>query len=250
MFRESTLRIFDPIMSDHILSSFDEALTRLRENVLTMASMARKNLANAMRGLLERDVDLCNQTIADDQDVNQLEKTIDRQGMEILIRFQPTAHDLRQVMGTMRVANNLERISDQASSIAKRARKINLLPEMPEVKLIQPVYQLCNRNIEATLAAFASGDADAAAAARALDKELDAAEKHLNETIVRIMESHSGPLEGFLHLIFVGRFLERVGDHAKNICEDSIFIEKAEDIRFSKNKRGLVDEGNPAGVQA
>jgi phosphate transport system protein len=140
-------------------------------------------------------------------------------------------------MGTIRVANNLERISDQASSIAKRARLINNLPEFDEVKLIQPVYSLCDRNLGASLQAFLNGDPEAAAAARLLDKELDAAEKALDRDLIAVMESHHTALEGYIHLLFVARFLERVGDHAKNICEDTIFIERAEDIRFTKDKR-------------
>lgn len=227
-------------MHEHILSSFNHSLDKLRGDVLAMASMARKNLASAMRGLLERDTDLCNAAIAADQDVNELEKSVDKHGMQILVKFQPTAHDLRQVMGTIRVANNLERIADQASSIAKRARIINNLPEFPEVKLIQPVYSLCDRNLDLSLQAFLNADPDAAAAARLLDKELDAAEKSLDRQIITVMESHHAELEGYIHLIFVARFLERVGDHAKNICEDTIFIERAEDIRFSKDKRAEV----------
>ena len=232
-------------MQDHILSTFDFDLNRLREQVLTMASIARKNLTSAMRGLLERNDDLCNAAIAADQDVNDLEKNIDRLGMQILLRFQPTAHDLRQVMGTIRVANNLERISDQASSIAKRARFINGMPEMTELSLIQPLYHLCARNLESSIQAFADGNADEAAATRKLDKELDAAEKSLDQALLTVMEQRSSPLEGYLHLIFIARFLERVGDHSKNICEDTIFIEKAEDVRYDKNKRQgeVVREG-------
>jgi len=224
-------------MSDHILSTFDQELNRLRQDVLTMSSIARKNLACAMRGLLERDTDLCNAAIAADQDVNDLEKNIDRLGMQVLLKYQPTAYDLRQVMATMRVANNLERISDQAGGIAKRARLINQLPEMAELNLIQPVYHLCARNLEASMNAFAEGDVEAAIAARLLDKELDAAEKLLDQKLLDVMQERNAALEGYLHLIFVARFLERVGDHAKNICEDTIFIEKAEDVRFAKNKR-------------
>jgi phosphate transport system protein len=228
-------------MSDHILSTFNNALERLRQDVLAMASMARKNLACAMRGLLERDSDLCNSAIAADQDVNDLEKAVDQLGMQILVKFQPTAHDLRQVMGTIRVANNLERISDQASSIAKRARFINNLPEFAEVKLIQPVYSLCDNNLDASLKAFLDADPEAAAAARLLDKQLDAAEKALDRDLIAVMESHHASLEGYIHLIFVARFLERVGDHAKNICEDTIFIERAQDVRFTKDKRAEAD---------
>ena len=229
-------------MQEHILSSFNAALDRLRQDVLAMASMAQKNLACAMRGLLERDTDLCNAAIAADQDVNELEKAVHKVGMQVLVKFQPTAHDLRAVMGTIRVANNLERIADQASSIAKRARLINNLPEIPEVKLIQPVYELCARNLEASIKAFIDENSEAAAAARALDKALDAAEKALDQELIAIMESRQTSLEGYIHLIFVARFLERVGDHAKNICEDTVFIESAEDIRFMKNKR---DDANP-----
>lgn len=228
-------------MHEHILSTFNHSLDRLRQDVLTMASMARKNLASAMRGLLERDTDLCNSAIAADQDVNELEKSVDKLGMQILVKFQPTAHDLRQIMGTIRVANNLERIADQASSIAKRARLINNLPEFGEIKLIEPVYALCDRNLGASLQAFLNANPDEAAAARLLDKELDAAEKALDRELITVMESQQSALEGYIHLIFVARFLERVGDHAKNICEDTIFIERAEDIRFTKGKHAALD---------
>lgn len=228
-------------MHDHILSSFDKALRSMREMVLTMISITRKNVDVARRGLLERDTDLCNEAIASDHEVNQLEKDVDQMGMEMLLKFQPAALDLRQIMGTLRVANNMERIADQAAGIAKRARIINQLPEMTELNLIQPLFELCLTNFEAAVAAFVEGDVEAAATARAADKVLDAAEKEFDREMLRVMENHSSPLEGYLHLIFVARFLERVGDHAKNICEDTIFIAEAKDIRFLKNKRQATD---------
>jgi phosphate transport system protein len=228
-------------MHDHILSSFDKALRSMREMVLTMISITRKNVDVARRGLLERDTDLCNEAIASDHEVNQLEKDVDQMGMEMLLKFQPAALDLRQIMGTLRVANNMERIADQAAGIAKRARIINQLPEMTELNLIQPLFELCLTNFEAAVAAFVGGDVEAAATARAADKVLDAAEKEFDREMLRVMENHSSPLEGYLHLIFVARFLERVGDHAKNICEDTIFIAEAKDVRFLKNKRQATE---------
>lgn len=224
-------------MHEHILSSYDKALASLREKVLIMISIARKNLDSARRGLLERDMDLCNAAIANDQDVNELEKDVDQLGMQMLLKYQPTANDLRHIMGTLRVANNIERIADQAAGIGKRARHINQLPEMTEISLIQPLFQLCMRNLEAAFTAFIDRDAAAAVTARASDQELDAAEKSFDREMLRVMENHASPLEGYLHLIFVARFLERVGDHAKNICEDTIFIAEARDVRFSKDKR-------------
>ncbi|MDI1315181.1 PhoU domain-containing protein, partial [Prosthecobacter sp.] len=96
--------------------------------------------------------------------------------------------------------------------------------------------------------AFLNADPDAATSARLLDKELDAAEKSLDREIISVMESHHAELEGYIHLIFVARFLERVGDHAKNICEDTIFIERAEDIRFTKDKRAEVAASAVSGL--
>lgn len=202
-----------------------------------MISIARKNIDAASRGLLERNTDFCNEAIASDQDVNMLEKEVDQIGMQTLLRFQPTARDFRLIMGTIRVANNLERISDQASSIAKRARHINLLPEMDEVKWVQPLIELCIKNLDASLNAFVSDDAVAATEARAADKLLDAAEKSFDKQMLEVMDKSTAALEGYLHLIFIARFLERIGDHGKNICEDTIFIAEAKDIRYQKNKR-------------
>jgi phosphate transport system protein len=109
------------------------------------------------------------------------------------------------------------------------------------VNLLQPVYELAARLLETSVNAFATSDIDTAATLPTRDKELDAAEKHLQDSLLQLMESRSGSLEGYLHLIFIGRFLERVGDHAKNIAEDIIFIERAEDVRFIKDKRTQND---------
>src|SRR5690349_22593898 len=98
----------------HILSSFDEALDSLRSQVLFMASLSTRSLENALRGLQERNDDLCLQTIADDEEIDQLEKQIDREGVDLLIRYQPVASDLRRVVAAMKLSPNLERIADEA----------------------------------------------------------------------------------------------------------------------------------------
>ena len=108
----------------HILSSFDDALRELKETTIGMGAATQRNLQNAMRGLLERDKGLCNQAIADDDDEDRLEIEIDRLGMGLIIKFRPLAHDLRMVIASMKTSSHLERISDQAVSIAKRARKM------------------------------------------------------------------------------------------------------------------------------
>src|SRR5919204_5941998 len=124
----------------HILGTFDEALSALRNNVLMMAGLTERSLERAMKGLFDRNDDLCATTIADDEEIDQLEKQIDKDGVDILLRFQPVASDLRRVVSAMKLSSNLERMADQATTIARRARKLNRHPPLPEVELILPVY--------------------------------------------------------------------------------------------------------------
>src|SRR5205823_8777961 len=122
----------------HILGTFDEALSALRNNVLMMAGLTERSLERAMKGLFNRDDNLCVTAIADDEEIDQLEKQIDKDGVDILLRYQPVASDLRRVVSAMKLSPNIERVADQATNIARRARKLNRHPALPEVELIRP----------------------------------------------------------------------------------------------------------------
>src|ERR1700738_2695669 len=125
----------------HILGTFDEALSSLRNNVLMMAGLAERTLDRAIKGLLQRDDNLCVTAIADDEEIDQLEKQIDKDGVDVLLRFQPVASDLRRVVSAMKLSSNLERMADQATNIARRARKLNRHPPLPEMQLILPMQE-------------------------------------------------------------------------------------------------------------
>src|SRR5438445_13645574 len=123
----------------HILGTFDEALSSLRNNVLMMSGLAERTLDRAVKGLLQRDDNLCTTAIADDEEIDQLEKQIDKEGVDVLLRFQPVASDLRRVVAAMKLSPNIERIDDQATNIARRARKLNRHPPLPEFEIIVPI---------------------------------------------------------------------------------------------------------------
>src|SRR6266540_5852365 len=125
----------------HILGTFDEALGTLRNDVLMMAGLAERSLDRAIKGLLQRSDDLCANAIADDEEIDQLEKQIDKDGVDILLRYQPVASDLRRVVAAMKLSSNLERMADMATTIARRARKLNQHPPLAEVELIRPMYE-------------------------------------------------------------------------------------------------------------
>ena len=122
--------------SRHILGTFDEALSNLRNDLLAMAGLTDRSLYRAINGLLQREDNLCAQAIVDDEEVDQLEVQIDKTGLEILLRYQPVASDLRQVVSVMKLSPNIERVADEATNIAESARRLNGRPPLSEVNLI------------------------------------------------------------------------------------------------------------------
>src|SRR5215831_9345967 len=215
----------------HILGTFDEALSSLRNNVLMMAGLAERTLDRAIRGLLQRDDNLCVTAIADDEEIDQLEKQIDKDGVDVLLRFQPVASDLRRVVAAMKLSPNIERIADQATNIARRAGKLNKHPALPEVEIIVPIQAHAMTMFKDGIDAFAREDVDLGRAVVARDKELDYMNKMASRKLTERMAEDPKQLRGYLNLIFVSRCLERVGDHATNIAEDAVYAAAAEDIR-------------------
>jgi phosphate transport system protein len=215
----------------HILGTFDEALTSLRNNVLMMAGLAERSLQRAIKGLFERDDDLCAYAIADDEEIDQLEKQIDKDGVDILLRFQPLASDLRRVVSAMKLSSNLERVADQATNIARRARKLNQHPPLSEIELIVPMRDHAMAMFKDSLDAYVREDVELARAIVPRDQTLDELNRVVSRKLVERMSTDRDQLRGYLNLMFVARHLERVGDHATNIAEESVYAAVAEDIR-------------------
>src|SRR6516162_1618092 len=217
----------------HIRSNFDSALNSLKNDVLMMSSLTERLLENAIQGLLKRDSDLCNLTIADDEEVDVLEKQIDKEGIEIIIRFQPVARDMREVISTMKLSANLERVADQAVVIARRGRKLNRRPAVQEVFLVEPLYLAALGIFRDSLRAFIDGDAELALQLKPRDRQLDGLNARLNESLTERMGIDPEQIPSYLDIILVARALERVGDHSTNIAEDAFWQTQAEDIRHT-----------------
>lgn len=215
----------------HTLTNFTTALDQLRSSVLRMSSLAQLNLKNSIKGLLERDDDWCNNCIADDEEIDLLEMQIDHEGIEVMGRFQPVASDLREVISSIKIGANIERVADQAVNIARRARKLNELPELTELHLLDNPIRLSLMMFDDAVRAFAERNAELAVELKSRDKELDLLNKELTDTLINKMQDDSPNLPSYLNLIFISRCLERIGDHACNIAEDIVFAVSAQDIR-------------------
>jgi len=216
----------------HILTTFDEALSDLRKDLLTMVELSEHSLSHAINGLLQRDDHLCTKAIADDEQVDQLETQIDKTGVEILLRYQPVASDLRQVISVMKLSPNIERIADEATNIAEAASKLNEHPPLNEVNLIVPIQAHAISMFKDSVDAFVREDVELARAVVSRDKRLDELNASANRQLTERMMQDSERLRDYLDLILVSRCLERVGDHAANIAEDAVYAAAAEDIRY------------------
>ena len=196
-----------------------------------MVELTEVNLSHAINGLLQRDDSLCTKAIADDEQVDQLEKKIDQIGLEILLRYQPVASDLRQVVSVMKLSPNVERVADEATNIAECARKLSRHPPLAEVNLIVPIQGHAISMFKDSIDAFVREDVELARAVVGRDKQLDDMNASTNRQLTERMVQDRDQLRSYLNLILISRCLERVGDHATNIAEDAVYAAAAEDIR-------------------
>jgi len=220
----------------HIYATFDKALSALREDVLMMATLTQRNLNNAINGLFKRDDDLCTAVIADDEEVDQLEKQVDQDGVAIMLRFQPVASDLRRVVSAMKVSTNLERTADQAVNIARRARKLNQEPALQELPILEPMCWEAIALLKDAVQAYTEDDVSLAYSLKPRDRKLDEHDTNISRQVTDCMSMRPDRIKAYLNMIFVARHLERVGDHATNIAEDTIYAAAAEDIRHTQHK--------------
>jgi phosphate transport system protein len=157
----------------------------------------------------------------------------DKDGLEILLRYQPVASDLRLVISAMKLSPNIERIADEATNIAECASKLNKHPPLAEVNLIVPIQAHAISMFKDSIDAFVREDVALARVIVSRDRQLDDMNAATNRQLTERMMQDRDQLRGYLNLILISRCLERVGDHATNIAEDAVYAAAAEDIRHS-----------------
>ena len=217
----------------HTLGDFDDALRSLRDNVLMMASLTERILGAAGESLFTRNFEACERVIVDDSEIDSLEKSVDESGVAILVRFQPLADDLRQVVAAMKVSSNLERVGDQAVSIARRARRLNESSSLPETGHLEKMFQLSLGILRDCIRSFAEHDEELARGLKERDRALDTLHHTVIDGLTARMAADPGRIKDYLDLVLIARNIERIGDHATNIAEDAVFAASAEDIRHT-----------------
>lgn len=219
--------------SNHILSSFDAELDQLRIDLIQMGNLVLRAVDGSVNGLLAQDIERCSDVIDDDELIDRKQKEIDGRGMSILLRYNPMASDFRTAVSALSVCRSLERVGDHAVNISKSARKILKQGDCPEASLVQPLFDATRSQLVKALQAYTDSDSAKAMAIIEGDKRVDKLHKKLSKGLTAMAGEGGGDVKDILHLLFISRFLERIGDLAASIGEDVVFITSAEDIRHA-----------------
>jgi phosphate transport system protein len=217
--------------AQHTSKEFDQELRTLREKLATMGTRAEEQIALAMRALADRDDDLARHVIKNDQAIDKDENEIDELALQILATRQPVASDLRFITMSLKFVVDVERIGDLATGIAKRALELNRLPTLDSKVDLHKMATLAQRNLHAALDAFVKKDAEAAAAVITADVEIDKLNASLFAELIAHVATDPATVTRVLPLTSVCRYLERIGDHIKNLAEEVIYMVKATDVR-------------------
>jgi phosphate transport system protein len=219
----------------HLLPGFDTALDTLRADVLMMGNLVRRNVANAKQGLRLRDDDFCAAVIADDDEIDVLEKQVDRTGTDILVRFQPMTFDLRKVLATIKVGTHLERFSNLMVNISRRVRKLNEEPPLEEAIWLEAIFDPLDVAFGEALEAFAAADSLLAEQPRSRMEPLAQEARDLDDRYTDFVEEHTPFVRGYVNLIAIAQCLERAAYVVENIAEEAIYVAEARDVRHEGN---------------
>jgi phosphate transport system protein len=214
---------------------FEMELDELRKKLLLMASRAEAAVSRSVQAAIQRDTDLSFRVCDDDEFIDRLEVEID-QMVILLLTKAPLANDLRLVTVAMKVSRHLERIGDEATKIAKRARDLAREPILKIDFDINQISKMAINMVKDALTAFIHHDSAAARAIVPRDQEVDALNKNIHQTLTQHMTKNPATIRPCLNWIVVAKSLERIADHAKNIAEEVVYLCEAEDIRHKLKK--------------
>lgn len=211
---------------------FDQELVDLKQTLLAMASHAEKAVSDAVTALVNRDLDLALAVKANDEVLDRYELEVDEMAINLLAKA-PLASDLRLVTMAMKLSQNLERVGDEATKIAKRARDLSKEPPLKLQLEFPKMSALALGLLKSALDSFVQKDSAAARAMIPRDKEVNLLHKQIQAQLIEHMKLSADHIARCLHLLVAAKSLERIADHATNIAEEVVYLCEAQDIRHA-----------------
>jgi phosphate transport system protein len=223
------------MVDHHTAKAFDVDLQDLARMVAEMGGLAEKQIAESVDALARRDANLAQRVVALDPTVDALQREIEERGILTIARRQPMAVDLREIVGALRVSNDLERIGDLAKNIAKRviALGTDFTQQSKVIRGVEHMTDLVLGQLKQVLDAYARRDVQQALEVWRSDEEIDAVNNSLFRELLTYMMEDPRNITFCTHLLFCAKNIERMGDHATNIAETVYYIAEG---------RPLVDE--------
>lgn len=214
----------------------DQDLHTIRQKLLEMGGIVEEMIGSSMLSLTERDSELARETVARDREVDHFEKTIDELCLGVFATQQPMAVDLRFLIAVMKIVNDLERMGDSAKNIAQGAILLNREPPLKPYIDLPHMARLARQMVHDSLDAFVQRDSALAREVWNRDDEIDQLYEQLFRELLTYMIEDPGKSSRALHLLLIAQNLERIADHATNVCEDVIYLVDGEDIRHDKTR--------------
>ena len=216
----------------HISQQFNSELEEIRSHVLAMGGLVEEQIRNAVQSLVEGNVSLAESVISRDVEVNNAEVSIDEECTHIIARRQPAATDLRLVIAVIKTITDLERIGDQAERVARMGTR---LAEVDRPKNnyteLQNMGEHVAKMVHGALDAFARSDVETAIKVSKQDEKVDLEYDGLMRQCLTFMMEDPRKISQMLDIMWAARAIERIGDHAKNICEYVVYLVKGKDVR-------------------
>lgn len=224
-------------MSEHTIKAFDADLQDLTRVVAEMGGRAERQIAKAIEALDRRDPALADKVIAEDAKIDALQREIEEKAVLTIARRQPMAVDLREIVGALRVSNDLERIGDLAKNIAKRVGALEEdFGSQQVMRGVEHMADLVLAQVKDVLDSFANRDSAKALAVWRNDEEIDAVNNSLFRELLTYMMEDPRNISYCIHLLFCAKNIERMGDHATNIAETVYFIAEGRTLAEERPK--------------
>jgi phosphate transport system protein len=223
-------------MTEHTHKQFDAEMETIRSGVLAMGGLVETQLARAISILgADEGEGTLDQVGADEQQINQMQMTIDQQCSQIIAKRQPAAIDLRMILTITKIVNDLERVGDEVKKIAYKAAQTRGSDRLTRMRAYDVVRaaEHAQQMLQMTLDAFARLDVTAAAEVIDRDQDIDTTFQAIMRQLISYMMEDPRTITSALEIVFVAKSIERIGDHAKNIAEAVVQVVKGKDVRHA-----------------
>ncbi len=218
---------------EHFSKQYDVELTDIRARLLEMGGKVEMMIASAIKSLVERDSSLADWTIKFDHEINTLEIEIDEKCMEVIARRQPAGRDLRFLTLAFKIVTDLERIGDQCTNIAKRAKELNDEPPLKPFIDMPRMAAIAGGMVKEALDAFVRGDDQLAVKVCTDDQLVDELNEQIQRELLSFMIEDPHTISRAININYISKCFERIADHATNVAEMVIFMVKGKDIRHT-----------------